>query len=158
MVWSTWRGLWYSLKYTAMKIRFQSFLDGESGNGEINWHFFKMQVWEREAGMPKLLYMWSLAWDLIYWKKSYSKKHATVRSKIRFCFGLPIIVLSLYISWQLKRRLFVYTEPALKNGPGGEKKPLYFVEGIKDNPDYYLPFLYKKYSVVEFPLSINWYF
>ncbi|XP_070588862.1 fibrinogen-like protein 1 isoform X1 [Erythrolamprus reginae] len=36
VVWSTWRGLWYSLKYTAMKIRFQSFLDGESGNGEIN--------------------------------------------------------------------------------------------------------------------------
>lgn len=81
--------------------------------------FFFMHVWEREAGMPKLLYMWSLAWDSAHWKKSYSKDHATVRSKIRFCFGLPIIVLSLYTSWQLKRRLFIYTEPALKNGLGG---------------------------------------
>ncbi|XP_044300188.1 fibrinogen-like protein 1 [Varanus komodoensis] len=34
VVWSTWRGLWYSLKYTAMKVRHQSFVDGESGDGE----------------------------------------------------------------------------------------------------------------------------
>ncbi|XP_008113826.2 fibrinogen-like protein 1 isoform X2 [Anolis carolinensis] len=36
VVWSTWRGLWYSLKYTAMKIRIPSFVDGESGDGEAN--------------------------------------------------------------------------------------------------------------------------
>lgn len=95
VVWSTWRGLWYSLKYTAMKIRFQSFLDGESGNGEINWDLFR-HIWEREAGMPKLLYMWSLAWDLAHWKNLNSKEHATARRKIRFCFGLPIIALFLY--------------------------------------------------------------
>lgn len=36
IVWSTWRGLWYSLKYTAMKIRVQSFADIASGAGENN--------------------------------------------------------------------------------------------------------------------------
>ncbi|KAJ7341513.1 hypothetical protein JRQ81_005701 [Phrynocephalus forsythii] len=36
VVWSTWRGLWYSLKYTAMKIRPMSFLGGQSGDGETN--------------------------------------------------------------------------------------------------------------------------
>ncbi|XP_053141036.1 fibrinogen-like protein 1 [Hemicordylus capensis] len=36
VVWSTWRGLWYSLKYTAMKIRLQSFADVTSGDGEHN--------------------------------------------------------------------------------------------------------------------------
>uniref|UniRef100_A0A8C4XYK4 Fibrinogen C-terminal domain-containing protein n=1 Tax=Gopherus evgoodei TaxID=1825980 RepID=A0A8C4XYK4_9SAUR len=34
VVWSTWRGLWYSLKYTAMKIRLPSFVDVGSGNGK----------------------------------------------------------------------------------------------------------------------------
>ncbi|XP_020643686.3 fibrinogen-like protein 1 [Pogona vitticeps] len=36
VVWFTWRGLWYSLKYTAMKIRPLSFLGGQSGDGETN--------------------------------------------------------------------------------------------------------------------------
>ncbi|XP_042313623.1 fibrinogen beta chain-like [Sceloporus undulatus] len=36
VVWSTWRGLWYSLKYTAMKIRLPSFVDRESGDGEAD--------------------------------------------------------------------------------------------------------------------------
>ncbi|XP_062981342.1 fibrinogen-like protein 1 [Elgaria multicarinata webbii] len=36
VVWSTWQGPWYSLKYTAMKIRPPSFLDGESGDGETS--------------------------------------------------------------------------------------------------------------------------
>uniref|UniRef100_A0A8C0JDJ9 Fibrinogen C-terminal domain-containing protein n=1 Tax=Chelonoidis abingdonii TaxID=106734 RepID=A0A8C0JDJ9_CHEAB len=34
VVWSTWHGLWYSLKYTAMKIRLPSFVDVGSGNGK----------------------------------------------------------------------------------------------------------------------------
>ncbi|MEE6472341.1 hypothetical protein FKM82_009581 [Ascaphus truei] len=33
IVWSTWRGLWYSLKFTTMKIRRPSFLNVGSGNG-----------------------------------------------------------------------------------------------------------------------------
>ncbi|XP_069496186.1 fibrinogen-like protein 1 [Ambystoma mexicanum] len=33
VTWSTWRGLWYSLKYTTMKIRPPSFLQAGSGNG-----------------------------------------------------------------------------------------------------------------------------
>ncbi|KAM4701759.1 fibrinogen-like protein 1 [Discoglossus pictus] len=33
IVWSTWHGLWYSLKFTAMKIRRPTFLDVASGNG-----------------------------------------------------------------------------------------------------------------------------
>ncbi|XP_069061566.1 fibrinogen-like protein 1 [Pleurodeles waltl] len=33
VIWSTWRGLWYSLKYAAMKIRPTSFLQTGSGNG-----------------------------------------------------------------------------------------------------------------------------
>ncbi|XP_061478384.1 fibrinogen-like protein 1 [Rhineura floridana] len=36
VVWSTWRGLWYSLKYTAMKIRLPTFVDRESGDGETD--------------------------------------------------------------------------------------------------------------------------
>ncbi|KAH0621920.1 hypothetical protein JD844_023668, partial [Phrynosoma platyrhinos] len=36
VVWLTWRGLWYSLKYTAMKIRLPSFVDRESGDGEAD--------------------------------------------------------------------------------------------------------------------------
>ncbi|CAI5769220.1 Fibrinogen C-terminal domain-containing protein [Podarcis lilfordi] len=36
VVWSTWRGLWYSLKHTSMKIRPTSFVDGESGDGEAD--------------------------------------------------------------------------------------------------------------------------
>ncbi|XP_068786044.1 fibrinogen-like protein 1 isoform X2 [Struthio camelus] len=34
IVWSTWHGVWYSLKYTAMKIRAPFFIDRESGDGE----------------------------------------------------------------------------------------------------------------------------
>lgn len=34
LVWSTWRGVWYSLKYSAMKIRAPFFVDSESGDGE----------------------------------------------------------------------------------------------------------------------------
>uniref|UniRef100_A0A8C5T0U3 Fibrinogen C-terminal domain-containing protein n=1 Tax=Malurus cyaneus samueli TaxID=2593467 RepID=A0A8C5T0U3_9PASS len=34
MVWSTWHGMWYSLKYSAMKIRAPFFVDSESGDGE----------------------------------------------------------------------------------------------------------------------------
>ncbi|XP_060089285.1 fibrinogen-like protein 1 [Heteronotia binoei] len=34
VVWATWRGLWYSLKYTAMKIRLLPFADIQSGDGE----------------------------------------------------------------------------------------------------------------------------
>ncbi|XP_009941123.1 fibrinogen-like protein 1 [Opisthocomus hoazin] len=34
MVWSTWHGMWYSLKYSAMKIRTPFFIDSESGDGE----------------------------------------------------------------------------------------------------------------------------
>ncbi|XP_073469359.1 fibrinogen-like protein 1 [Aquarana catesbeiana] len=33
IVWSTWHGLWYSLKFTAMKIRTPSFLNAGSGDG-----------------------------------------------------------------------------------------------------------------------------
>ncbi|XP_072254756.1 fibrinogen-like protein 1 [Pyxicephalus adspersus] len=33
IVWSTWHGLWYSLKFTAMKIRSPSFLNAGSGDG-----------------------------------------------------------------------------------------------------------------------------
>ncbi|XP_053313737.1 fibrinogen-like protein 1 isoform X2 [Spea bombifrons] len=34
IVWSTWRGLWYSLKQTVMKIRSPSYLGAGSGNGK----------------------------------------------------------------------------------------------------------------------------
>lgn len=34
LVWSTWHGMWYSLKYSAMKIRAPFFIDSESGDGE----------------------------------------------------------------------------------------------------------------------------
>ncbi|KAM9321386.1 fibrinogen-like protein 1 [Gastrophryne carolinensis] len=33
IVWSTWHGLWYSLKFTVMKIRSPSFLNAGSGDG-----------------------------------------------------------------------------------------------------------------------------
>ncbi|KAM8976217.1 fibrinogen-like protein 1 [Pelodytes ibericus] len=33
IVWSTWRGLWYSLKHASMKIRKPTFLEASSGNG-----------------------------------------------------------------------------------------------------------------------------
>ncbi|KAI1241900.1 hypothetical protein IHE44_0005404 [Lamprotornis superbus] len=32
LVWSTWHGMWYSLKYSAMKIRASFFIDRESGD------------------------------------------------------------------------------------------------------------------------------
>ncbi|XP_053564366.1 fibrinogen-like protein 1 [Bombina bombina] len=35
IVWSTWHGLWYSLKFTVMKIRRPTFLNVGSGNGMI---------------------------------------------------------------------------------------------------------------------------
>ncbi|XP_075055153.1 fibrinogen-like protein 1 [Mixophyes fleayi] len=33
IIWSTWHGLWYSLKFTTMKIRHPSFLNAGSGDG-----------------------------------------------------------------------------------------------------------------------------
>ncbi|XP_029458638.1 fibrinogen-like protein 1 [Rhinatrema bivittatum] len=36
VVWLTWRGLWYSLKYTVMKIRHPAFVNVGSGEGENN--------------------------------------------------------------------------------------------------------------------------
>uniref|UniRef100_A0A8D0GDZ1 Fibrinogen C-terminal domain-containing protein n=1 Tax=Sphenodon punctatus TaxID=8508 RepID=A0A8D0GDZ1_SPHPU len=37
VIWATWHGLWYSLKYTAMKIRPPSFVDVASGEGSLNY-------------------------------------------------------------------------------------------------------------------------
>lgn len=60
IVWSTWHGMWYSLKYSAMKIRPPFFVDRESGDGENSQGSWNLLLWkERNYRLKRIVYVTS---------------------------------------------------------------------------------------------------